>query len=224
LFGLAGAGWVALVITHLDPAGGHEHHLPGADRTMGDVLGRWAVMVVATMALAAVPLAQHVFANSLRWRRRRAASLAVLAYLCGWCLAGLPVAAGVIALERTVLVGQGSAVVVSGALLVAAAWQISRARRRLSARCRRSVPLPLRGVPADAASVRFGLQQTVGCLVTCGPLMASMALATGPLHLLMAAMMTAIVASERLIGLHARGRSAAAAGISLGAVVVALAG
>ena len=224
LVGLASAGWVALLAAHLHPVGGHAHHHVAASRAVEGVLGPWVVMVLATMALAAVPLAQHVFANSLRWRRRRAAALAVSAYLGAWCLAGVPVAAAVIALERTVLDHRRSALVASATLLVAAVWQISPSRRRLAARCRRTVPLPLRGLRADAASVRFGLQQAAGCLISCGPLMLSMALLTGAVHLLVAAMVTAIVACERLVGLHASGRSAAAAGITLGAVVVALSG
>jgi predicted metal-binding membrane protein len=80
-------------------------------------------------------------------------------------------------------------------LLVAAGWQLTRTKRRALIACRRTVPLPPQGRPADAACLRFGVRQAWRCVVTCWPLMLLMAVSMHPAW--MAVLAVVMYAEER---------------------------
>lgn len=215
---LGSAAWLALVRLPI----GHQHGHGGGH--IGTSIATWAVMVVATMALAAIPLARHVAPNSLRWRRRRAVVESVAAYLGTWVLSGIPIVAVVGAVPEATLMRHRSDLV-AVLLLAAGLWQVSKARGWLTARRRRrSVPLPPGGLRAEVASLRIGVRHGVTDLVACGPLMVPMVVATGALHLGLAIATTALVAVEHLVGLSSREQVAAGAGVSLIALAVAVVG
>jgi predicted metal-binding membrane protein len=135
-------------------------------------LGGWALMSVAMMTPAALPMARHVAFRSLRARRSRAVLLFVAAYLGVWVAFGVPVLALVAAVRG---LGLGDRALVATALLAAAAWEVSPWKRRALGGCHRTLPLPPVGRRADVACLRSGLLRAGPCVVSCGGLMLAMA-------------------------------------------------
>ena len=154
-------------------------------------LAGMALMAVAMMTPASLPAARHVAFNSLRRRRSRALLLYEMGYLAlflGFSAAALFVATAHVPAST----GRWAPVVV---LTTAAAWQLSRWKRRIALGCRRTVPLPATGARADVACVRFGFLQASRCLGSTWPLMVLMIFA-GPWHLLAMFALTAIMILE----------------------------
>ncbi len=119
----------------------------------------WGVMVVAMMVPAMLPAADHVGLNSIRRRRGRAIGLFATTAVGTWVVAGVVVLVPLLTVPMTT-----SVPLVGVALVVAAAWQFTPWKRRATVLCGRPIPLPPFGRRADAACVRFGLQQGLRCL------------------------------------------------------------
>ena len=131
-------------------------------------------MSVAMMAPLSLPAARHVGFNSIRRRRRRAMAVYFAVYLGIWVGFGALVL-GLVELARQVL-GLEGRVLLAPLLLVAAAWQLTRWKRRALYACKRTVALPPVGFRADAGCARFGLKHGWRCLSSCWALMATAAL------------------------------------------------
>jgi predicted metal-binding membrane protein len=176
-------------------------------------------MSTAMMLPVTLPAVQHVGLNSLRRRRQRAMALYVGAYVLVW------VAFGVVALgaDRLLVDGLGldDRVVLWHVLVIAAAWELTRFKRRALLGCHRTVPLPPLGRRADAACVRFALVQGRRCVISCWPLMLVMAVA-GHASLVWMAPLTALILAEELTTAGRRLARPAAALLAVAAMVVAL--
>ncbi len=210
--------------------GGHQAHLRsepvvppdplhGSGGAM-DSLVDWGLMSVGMMLPVALPAVGHVAVNSLRRRRPRAMTLFVAAYIGIWIGFGIPVLAAAHWLrEATALDGR---VLLAAALVIAAAWQLTRYKRRALFQCKQTVPLPPIGLPADAACLRFGALQGWRCLRSCWALMVVMALVHHDGFAMMAAMTTLIVTEELTrVGRRLLRPSAGVLALAAGLVVLA---
>lgn len=186
-----------------DALGHHGHPTPGAaamPRAHGasggmlQALTGWGLMSVAMMLPVTLPAVGHVGVNSLRRRRQRAMAIYVAVYVGIWLCFGVMVLAG----ERWLrdAAGVDGRVLLASALAVAAAWQVTRCKRRALFQCRRTVPLPPVGLRADAGCAHFAVRQGWRCVRSCWALMAVMAVVGHSGIVLMVAITTLIVMEE----------------------------
>jgi len=154
----------------------------------------WAVMVAAMMTPVALPWVRHVGRNSVRGRRIRAMAIYLSTFLSVWIVAGAAAVVGwTVAASQF---GVPSRPVVSIALLGAAAWELSGAKRRALLRCGVTVPLPPAGWHADRGCIRFGLFEARRCVTTCWALMALM-IVIGQMTIAPMAVMAVIIFVEQ---------------------------
>jgi predicted metal-binding membrane protein len=197
------AGAMAILLArHLipDAAASHEHHMHGGHGaalspvpTLVSTWLWWTVMSVAMMFPVAATGARRIAAAGL-WRRRHIAMAEFLGgYLAAWALVGL------IAVWGVAMVWPHGAprYVVAAVLFAAAVWQVTPVRRRVLRRCRGPAFVNVRGWRADADAVAEGLADGRRCVVTCGPVMAVMAVGHS---LVLMACLTALLLTERARG------------------------
>lgn len=226
--GHAGRGIAAVEPAALDPYRQHGHALPGADPADGPypesggllaALSDWALMSVAMMAPVTLPAVRHVGLNSIRRRRQWAMCLYFTVYVAVWVAFGV-VALAVTRLARGTL-GVDARVLLGLTLAVAAAWQLTRVKRRALFRCRRTVPLPPVGLRADAGCARFALRQGWRCVTSCWALMLVMAV-VGHSSIVWMTALTALTGLEELTLLGRRLLRPSAVALTLAAGLVAL--
>ena len=200
------AAWIAALVSggshlvdHNPVSGGsldaHAHHemhgqmgvgeMPGVDHESGHHLGAaglgwWLVMVVAMMVPATLPMLRVLGLNSMWERRYRAPALFLATYVGIW------LAFGVVAIAAWSLIGTGGAGTETGAdtatavaLLVAAAWHLTRWHGRFIKRGHLELPLAPRNPAADRSCVRFGAYHARQCVGSCWPIMVAMVPAHG---------------------------------------------
>jgi predicted metal-binding membrane protein len=189
-------------------AAAHEHHHagPAAPATQAQgagygsgglpaALAGWTLMSVAMMMPVALPAVRHVGLNSLRQRRQWAMFVFLVVFIGAWA------AFGILALgwQRLTLraIGIDTGLLLTGTLLVAAGWQLTRVKRRALLACRRTVPLPPIGRRADAGCARFALRQSRRCMASCWALMAVM-VAVQQAAVVWMLSLTALMAAEEL--------------------------
>jgi predicted metal-binding membrane protein len=154
-------------------------------------LAAWIAMAAAMMLPGALPAVRHVAVNSLRWRRRRAVATFVAVYLASWSAFGLLV------LALAPLWSSLDATAVSAAaLILAAAWQLTPAKRSALRACHIAPPLPPRGPRATAGVVRFAARNGAACVGSCWALMLAMTVAAPAA--LWTVVVTGIVTAEKL--------------------------
>jgi predicted metal-binding membrane protein len=193
---LAGICWLLLALLSLQGDGSHaSHHAPVASMLAPAVLGSWMLMSFAMMVPATLPAVRHVAFNSIATRRARAMTVYVASYLAVWGLFGA-MAFTLIASIRPLLLASGNRVTLAIVLAIAAGWQLTRIKRRAIVACKRTVPLPPDGLPADRACARFGVLQAWRCLLACWPLMLLMAALPHPHPLLPMIALTLLVLVE----------------------------
>jgi hypothetical protein len=181
LGGAALAAWTALAAMFAAMSSGlHEHGGgvllgTGATHAMsyGALLGWWAAMVVAMMLPLVRGQARWLALRSLRRHRQKAVALFAAAFVATW------VAAGAVALAVLGPV-RGEPAAVALALAVAACWQCAAPRRRLLRRCGVLRAPAVHGPRAVADWGRAGVLSGGRCVVTCGALMAPMAIVHSP--------------------------------------------
>jgi predicted metal-binding membrane protein len=159
----AAAAWVAMGLSRADSP--HAH--PGAPVVGLVPLLWWTIMCVAMMVPSTLPAVRHVASNSLRWRRQRAITWFVTAYVSVWVAFGSVTVPIVGVLQGHLRAG----VIVAAALGVAALWHFLPYQGQFRRSCHRIVPLPPTGWRAAKGDLRFGLQHGVACLGVCWPLM-----------------------------------------------------
>ena len=179
---LVGAAW--LIVSAMQVMGSHRLHT-------SPPLAAWSIMSLLMMVPVTLPAIRHLAFNSFRSRRRRAMAIYLAAYLFAWLLFGA-VAIEVVAV--TIGVGVPVPVIAIAFLLVAAGWQLAPSRQRALRSCRRTVPLPPSGWRADAACVRFAMQQALHCMRICWPVMLLMTVIDHALLPMFA--LTALVTAE----------------------------
>lgn len=197
----AGAALVLLLSAALPSgaASAHVHHhgaSPKVASGVGQLLdewGGWMLMVLAMMLPVVAPDAQRVAMRSLWHRRHRAITCFLAGYLAVWAVLGACFVVVAVVAAR-VYEGPG---VAAAALVAAAAWQVSRPRRRVMRRCGSLRPSAIRGWQADRGCAISGSLVGLRCAFTCGPVM--LAMAVGHSLLLMAGL-TALLLSERARG------------------------
>jgi len=203
----------------------HAHHGQGhgqpstAGPTPLDGLPGWALMSIAMMVPVTLPAVRHVGVNSLRIRRLRGMATYTAGYVAVWVAFGA-VVLGALALLRSNLVVNERLLLV-GALVVAAAWQLTPHKRRALFACRRTVPLPPIGRRADVACARYAVQQGMRCVISCWPLMTVMAV-VGHANLIWMVVLTALIVAEELPLVGWRLSTPAAVGLALAAGLVAI--
>jgi len=178
----------------------------------------WSLMAAAMTLPAAAPAAQHVAINSFRRRQWQAVGLFLAVYLTMWLMFGA-LAMGGLAL----LPSWASRAVLVGMLALAATWELTPLKRRALDRCHRSTPLAPRGFRATAGVLRFGWINGGACVASCWPAMLLM-LAIPAARLASAALLSVLMAYEKLTRRprRARHRAAAVFGAAASSVAVAL--
>lgn len=174
---LAAGAWGVMLVND-----GHHSH------TYGAALYGWMVMTVAMM-LPMVVEPMRLTAERSFWHRRHRATLGfVIGYLAVWLLAGIA-----LSFFRVPHGMQDRAAAI--ALVLAAAWQLTRWKQRGLNGCHRSMPLAPRGWRADRDCVRYGLFIGTRCLISCWALML-VCYASGH-QFLLTLLVTAVVFAER---------------------------
>jgi predicted metal-binding membrane protein len=201
--GVAAGAWALLVAHSLQPHPWPEPYVAA--------LSGWVVMAAAMMVPGALADVRRVALASMWHRRQRTIAIFLGPYLCAW------IAFGVVALAFTGGTGLGG----GGAAVPATLLGLDPPRGRAVRRCHLVESLPPLGLQADAACGRAGLRYGWRCIVACWPLMLAMA-AAGHQALALMALLTAIVAAEKILLRSARLRAPAAA-LLAGAALVALA-
>ena len=221
--------WVTIVMLALGGLGG-DSRAPGMPGMAGmpgsgpaasyrvlpavaDGLAGWILMCVAMMGPGALAGIRHTGINSLRWRRGRAMTEFAVAYLGVWA------AFGAVALALSALAPSRQRLgVLALVLALAAAWQVTRFKRRALRDCHRSVPLPLRGWRAEWGALRFGLRNSLSCVGSCWCLMLVMIAVPGG-YLLWMIVLTGIVTVERLLERPRQATRFAAAAMGIAATI-----
>jgi Predicted metal-binding integral membrane protein (DUF2182) len=174
LWVVALVGWAGLLtafVAGLGAPAGHGHHAHAIPLWWGHAVA--AVGMVAVMA----PLISPNVRFAARRSPRRARGAAARAVVVGWALVWLG-AAAVLGVGGVVLVGVlGELVTIALVTVAAVAWQYSARKRRALARCHAVLAPPLERARARRACRAHGIALGRDCVVSCGPLMALMAVA-----------------------------------------------
>ncbi len=208
---VVGVAWVACAV--LAAINGHDHAGAAA------ALGAWTLMAVAMMGPMALPAVRHVALNSLRARRARAMALYVAVFMAVWVAFGIAalgadaVATGTLAIDGQILL--------AATLAIAAAWQLTPAKRRAIYACTRTVALPPSGRKADRGVARFARLQARRSVRSCWALMLVM-VAAGHTNLAWMAGLTAFILFEEFTLIGRDALWPAASGLAFAAAVVAL--
>ncbi|KMO36631.1 hypothetical protein VQ03_20480 [Methylobacterium tarhaniae] len=174
--------------------------LPSADEIIlafavappGMLAATWLLMLAAMMGPTLVGPLCHVRARSLASRRGRAVAVFLAGYAAAWSLAGLGLAAAVLA-----LLPGGSVAASALVALTAVVWQASPAKQSCLNRCHARPPLAAFGPAAARDAWRFGFGHGIWCVGSCWPLMLAMLLL--PIgHLAAMAVLAGWLLAERL--------------------------
>jgi predicted metal-binding membrane protein len=223
LVALGAAAWLVLAVTH-DAT--HAHHRA---LTPGPAVTGWLVMVVAMMLPTALPLLELIRGFTAR-RRGGPAIVALCAgiYVATWTAAGVVLVALNLFLDRQLSgwawAAEHPRAPLGAALMLAGAYQFSSVKDRCLTVCRspRGVAmLHWRGVrPAWAEASVVAAVYAASCVGCCWALMA-LGLLTGAGSLTAMAVLTALMAAERLTR-HGKVlvRPAGAAAVILGAALL----
>lgn len=141
----------------------HVGHAPAAGTTDAGHGALWiGVMVIAMMLPLTLPSVRHVADSARGWRRHRATSGFLAAYLAVWMLA-MGAIAGAWNVAASLAGWSMAAAFVVG---VAVLWEIAPVKRHLLHRCRRTRPIATGG-----DCIRFGSAAGADCVASCWALM-----------------------------------------------------
>ncbi|WP_066897276.1 copper chaperone [Mycolicibacterium houstonense] len=175
----------------------------------------WTVMAAAMMLPTTLPVARSISLNG-RWNRRhRNQALFAAGYLAVWSAFGAVAAV----FARLAGPGSGGAMVVSGALAAAAAWELTRRKRFFLRACHRVRSLAADGRRADRACIGEGWRNGLQCTGSCGPMMVPMVLAPHSVWLMV--LLFGLVSAEKLVTKGVEHLRLFAAVLALTALVVA---
>ncbi len=175
--------------------------------------GRWLVMVTAMMLPPALPAIRHVALTS-RWRRRHGNSaLFAFGFLAVWTIVGA-------AAWPVTLLGGPSRWSVSAACLVAAAWEMTPAKKRYLRQCRSADVVAPDGLRATWGSIRFGVRRGLDSVGAGWAIMLPMVVAGHGRICLMAVLATIMAAEETRSDGFRLTRAACAALLGAAALIV----
>jgi predicted metal-binding membrane protein len=189
-------GWTMSMAWRRMPARG----CPGAAATF---IGMWAVMMVAMMLPALVPML-------IRYRDSLAAApparvdgltLRVAAgYFLVWTIAGVVVWPPGVALAEAAMrmpaIAHAVPVIAAGVTMLAGAWQLSAWKSRQLACCRETIDCCRPPAASARAAWRHGFDLGMRCLRCCAPLTAVL-FVSGVMELRAMALVTGVIAIER---------------------------
>jgi predicted metal-binding membrane protein len=211
----AAAGWLVLVGRMTGMYTG-----PGGDPgTLGWFAATWAVMTVAMMLPASAPAVLRL----ARARGSTGAVLFVVGYGLVWMVAGLAgywVVQSVRDLHAGAMAWSSAGRYVAGAAVAAAGlYQLTGAKRRWLARC--AAPDRPRVRPGIAGALLAGTEHGCCCVACCWTLMVAL-YALGMMSIAWMAMLTVLIAGERLVPWRTIGvRGVAVVLVVLGVAVAA---
>jgi predicted metal-binding membrane protein len=223
---VAVAAWMALFALtagehHAAGVGVRSHHgVSSAGPESGHAMSllELAIMTVAMMLPAAVPVAHWIALRSKWSRRHRALALFGAAFAGVWVAAGAITMAGLHAVGLTA----GRRWHVAAALVLAALWELTAWKRWCLRSCHRVRPIPPTGWRADWGCVRHGVRTALPCLGSCWAMMAPILLADHIVGLWLMMIITPIILLQRQAVRPARAVRPAAAVLTVLAVVVAV--
>lgn len=161
---LAAAAWAALIAAGAPAGGAHVHGAHPAPAAASTVpIASTAVMVVAMMGPLSLPGARYVSLTTYRSRRHRSQAAFFAGYALTWLLASIALHLAVTAVTNAA----GAATAIAVAVGLAAAWQQSRARRRVLKRCRRTAAIAAEGWRGTRDCIGFGVVGAARCATTC---------------------------------------------------------
>ncbi len=158
------------------------------------MLVMYGLMVVVMMLPLTIGEIRVTAARSLWRRRQRAIAGFLLGFLLVWGAVSAAVLAAVWALDPGSRLGSDRTAAAL-VLALASGWQFTTVKRRALNRHHRTRPLRPRGFAADLDCLRFGGMNGWQCVLSCGPLMAAMALDMASIVLL--PVLTGVVLFER---------------------------
>jgi predicted metal-binding membrane protein len=224
LLALAAAAWVATnrTMAGMDAGPGTD---PGA---LGFFLSTWIVMMAAMMLPAAMPMVlayravQHERRGHDASARPGDTGLFLTGYLVVWAVAGLlgyalleagrHLDGGLFAWDRA------GRFIAAGVLVAAALYQLTPSKKVCLRRCRSRRAFLLEGWrDGRDGALRIGMEHGAWCLGCCWALMAAL-FALGAMSIAWMALISVLIAAERLLPWHAL----ATAGVALLLVVVAI--
>lgn len=167
VLGISGLAWVPLVHHAVLHWGHAQHHF----LTPPIELLHWGLMVAAMMLPLVTDAITVAAFRSLPERRHRAGAVFVAGFLGCWLLAGLPA----VALRQLVIMHDNRVAAIC--FIAAAAWSVTRVRKKALLRCHRTFPIAPVGFRADLDCFRFGTSVGYGCVVSCGLAMLACTLA-----------------------------------------------
>ncbi len=138
---------------------------------MPGAMAMWLLMAAAVALPGGLPAAQYVATNSFHRCRSSGVAVFAIVYLAAWVSFGL-----VVTTLAPRSAGLSADALFAVALALAAAYELTPAKRRALARCHRGAALPPGGPRRVAAVCRFGWINASGCVASCGPAMAAVLL------------------------------------------------
>lgn len=185
---VVGLAWLVLALDHW------RDHTSDTPWSFG--IAPWTLMVAAMMLPGLLPPIRKLSFGSLWRRRHRTAAIFAAAYVSIWIgfgvVAALVVALGQAATSSTFAPGTTAVVI---ALLVSAAWQLTRAKREFLFRCHLERPVAPRGRRGDRSLISYGWFHGRACVGSCWPIMIAMFVAAHDFHLMVP--LAAITTTER---------------------------
>jgi predicted metal-binding membrane protein len=174
---------------------------PTASMTFPLFLGMWVTMMVAMMFPSVAPMVViYSRFSAIRNQSKGATAVFVGGYLLAWTLVGL-LAFGVY-LGSSALMGalspRDSAVVGSGALLLAGAYQLTRYKTVCLRHCRTPMDFMLHWRSGRRGGLQMGLHHGLFCLGCCWGLMLVL-LTVGVMNLVWMALVAAVVFIEKVL-------------------------
>jgi predicted metal-binding membrane protein len=153
----------------------------------------WVLMVVAMMAPMLTRNLAHVQARAIPSLRAAGTILFLIGYLSVWFLAGVPAALILISIE---LLQPAAYLTLIAALAIALVWQFSPVKQSCLNRCHRTPSLAGSGRRFVFSIFCYGFAQGIWCVGTCWALMI-VGLLSGEAHILVMALLSAILLAER---------------------------
>lgn len=155
----------------------------------------WLTMLLAMMPPLLANALSHVWHRNPRKFSPRAITLFVAGYVTVWLLVGALLGAVVLMLASVALLSGLSSFAL--ATTVALFWQITPIKQYGLNRCHSKPPLPIFGLRAAFAWLRYGFAHGLWCAGSCWALMLLPLVADGPLHWPVMAAVSIVLVLER---------------------------
>jgi predicted metal-binding membrane protein len=198
-----------VAIASPDAPSHHAHHFSAA---------HVSVMMAAMMLPTILPAARAVSLRGIWKRRQRGPVLFATGYLLTWIAVGLGAAQALAQAQ----IGPNSRYPVAIALIVAAGWELTRAKTRFLRACCRVRPIAPDGWRADRMCVVGGVRIAIPCVGSCWAIMLPMLVADHTMAMMLMIPTAFVVAGQRYAAKPRTLVRPAAAGLLALALAVAI--